>query len=354
MNWLCVIPSIRDINMGYLEPLGSTDICVIDDSNGGINKHVGPKNIKVLDYADRKKLLGANDELVPRKSPSCKGVGLYKAWVDGYDGVILLDDDVDLRVSPDYLERIPVGKEVTAITNNGPWLNTMQLLGEPDLWARGFPYGWRGHTNIQTDPRINVTSSFNAGLWCGTPDINGADKMLLHDKYGKDLADKMVTNPARLCYVSCVLQPQQWLPLSIMNVQLRRELIPAFYQPPDYPTNSGFTVRRHDDVWSCLLLKSLMDIRGDVMTAGAPIGWHRKAGDMVKECLAEHVSNLAQMWVHMAIMGAAAAVSGSYADMAIDVGRYMHAHALDNCPPAFAGIIADYGRRTAQWASMFQ
>lgn len=354
MNWLCVIPSVRTVTLEYLEHLGDTPIVIIDDSDGNIPKTGWPSNVRVLDYADRKALLGASDDLVPRKSPSCKGVGLFLAWTEQFDGAILLDDDCDLRVTPDYLERIPVGKTVVATKgSSGEWLNTLALLSDNEFYARGFPYDLR-HEPLQplTDIEAPCDSKFNQGMWSGTPDINGIDKIRNDHVLGLSESHPVTMN--RTCYDTALLRPRQFLPCSIMNVQIARELIPAFYQPPDYRLDNGWWIRRHDDVWSAMFLKMLMDVNAHAMTVGQPICWHRKAGDERREAVAEHVTNLIQPYLERVLRSAALSVAdpGGYASMAVTLARSLAETTVD-APKGYRPVLQDYAARCDQWARLF-
>jgi hypothetical protein len=137
-----------------------------------------------------------------------------------------------------------------------------------------------------------------------------------------------------------------------MNVQLSAELIPAFYQPPDYTLPGGHIIRRHDDVWSFMVLKTLMDIKGDIATVGEPIIWHRKEGDRLKEALAEHGSNLIQAYLYQTIREAAANIKpDTYANMAHAMGTGMIR--ANRAPGYFAGVIDDYAIRIRRWAALF-
>jgi hypothetical protein len=345
MNPIVIMPSIRQPNLDYLEPLGDTPVLVIDDSDGNIPKDLAP-HITVIDYAGRKAYMGKDEWLVPKKNPSCKNLGLFYAWKEGYDYAILLDDDCDLRVTPDYLDRIPIGKpDYHQITEDDSfWFNPMELLGEPTLWSRGFPYEHRAQSmpnfvRSQTE-RISL---FNEGLWSGTPDINGLDKFV---------TDLEVT-AERQCSQTVALRPGQMLPLSIMNVQIHRDLIPAFYQPPDYDLPDGYRIRRHDDVWSMMFLKTLMDLKRDTATVGQPIIWHRKEGDPLKEAISEHVTNLIQPHLYDVIKKASkyTSVSASYAYDAMLLGQYMQMR--NHAPGIFRSIISDYAARIQAWSKLF-
>jgi hypothetical protein len=340
------MPSIRELPLAYLEPLGDTPVIVVDDSDGKAPRHER-KHITYVDYAFQDRYLPNASKIIPRHNPSCKDFGLLFAYREGYDVVILLDDDCDLRVTPDFLDQVPIHKQVMALPfhSSSGWLNTMLLLTHSDgMWARGYPYEHRHEACTISGGAQSVMPRFNEGLWCGTPDINGIDK--LNGLEG-------VTNPdRRLAHGRVYLGRDQKLPLSIMNVQLDAKLIPAFYQPSDYHMPAGFRVRRHDDVWSMYVLKALMDIRGDVATAGAPMCWHRKEGDMVKEVLSEHYTNLIQPHLTTLIDMVKPYISpGSYGDMAWQLGSLMRDWAR-YVPGQFQDVLVDYGAKIQAWAEI--
>lgn len=348
MSTCVVIPSIRQPNLDYLEPLGDTPIVVIDDSDGNISKNLAP-HITVLDYADRKKLMEKDEWLIARKSPSCKALGLFWAWKEKFDTVILLDDDCDARLSPDFLQQVPIGKEVLyreAITGESGWFNGMACVGDDQVtWSRGFPYEFRNEISSFGDHKP-VVSKFNAGLWSLHPDINRLDKVItegvIRDYQLKDQA---------------FLKPGQYFPLSIMSVQLSVELIPAFYQPLDYTLPGGHRIRRADDVWSCLFLKHVMDVKGDVLTCGGPLVLHTKESDVMGEILSEHGANLIQPYVFDAIHVASEGLfpyekNMNYSYLAKTLGKLMQK--VNQGPGVFHDIIDDYASKAIAWAKLFE
>lgn len=372
MHFLLVMPTIRRPNLAYLEPLiGRVDVAVIDDTDGEILKHGWPKGFTVFDYSDRERLMGreAENALVPRKSPSGKNFGLWLAHDAGYDGVITLDDDVDLRVTPDYFDKIPVGREVaaTSAARVNLWCNpTGDMVPGNDLVSRGVPYDSRPALGsvIPAARRpdynaVRVSPVFNQGMWSGCPDINGIDKIKLDLEGHGDL----ITDPNRRFEGYQVATRGTRLPCSIMNCQFVSGLVPAFYQPPDYPLRSGWRVRRHDDVWSCRFVKVCADIRGDAFTFGEPIGHHVKEGDPHHEAVTENVTNLIQTHFDRCLDDAAFLCSGldpatPYAELAAvlavrfgeSVNRLHNHHRV---PPQFAQILSDYASRCRQWAELF-
>jgi len=344
MEYCVVIPSIRELPLEYLEPiLDDVQVVVVDDTNGTAPRHDHP-NILYCSHDFQDKYLPGAAEIIPRRNPSCKAFGLYYAWKEGWDVVVLLDDDCDTSVSPNFLEEIPIGRTIEAHRYMSPsgWYNTMLQLGETDIWPRGYPYEHRNeHCRILPTTAM-VQPMFNEGLWTGTADINGIDKL-----NGDEATKNRDIFPD---YV--VVDIGGKIPLSIMNVQLHRDLIPAFYQPPDWEL-AKFKVRRHDDVWSMYALKVLMDKKGHVATVGRPLIWHRKEGDMYREILSEHLTNLVQGYLTQVIDDAVWSIpEGSYAEMAYALGEGMQRFGR-TVPGYFSHIITDYGLRVSAWANLF-
>jgi hypothetical protein len=355
---LVVTPSVRSFPPEYFnETNGRADHVIIDDSNGTADRS-GLKELDNVIYVDDafqdKYLTPQQRALVPRRNPSCKNFGLIYAWREGYDLVVLLDDDTDTRVTPDFLDHVPVNKTVKAVgyhTRSG-WANTMKTVQNErkvDLFARGYPYEHRCEPWEWTEER-EVVSSFNEGMWLGTPDINGIDKLTMQP-------EEYVLTKGRCDPTHVYLETGQHLPLSIMNVQFKRDLIPAFYQPSDYPLYGAFRVRRHDDIWSSYFLKKVMDVRGDTMTFGNPLVYHHQTSNAVKEAISENVSNLIQPFLTHALDAALTFVveGRSYAQNAV----YLAEGAVETLDivgvpsEEFKKILIDYFTKAAAWARLF-
>jgi hypothetical protein len=365
MNWLLAMPTIRQPNLDFLDPVRDhVDVCIIDDTDGDVPASGWPSNFRVYRYADRERLMGraVENRFVPRKSPSSKNFALWLAHKDGHDGIITLDDDVDLRVEPEYMDKIPVGREVAASVVDADdadgWVNaTSFLTGGSHLVSRGVPYEYRAENHVAgRRTHARVVPAFNQGLWSGTPDINGIDKIRF-DLAGMGSA---VSDPHRSFRGYVLVGPAQKLPCSIMNCQLSRELVPAFYQPPDYKLDSGWVIRRHDDVWSCRFAKACADLKGHAFTFGEPIGLHTKEGDPRKEAVAEHVTNLIQPYFEGLLNGATAYVGRSagvpYAEVAFEVATNMLEILKrdEHVPTQYHRVLADYATRCRDWANLFR
>lgn len=373
MTDIVVTPSVRAFPPEYFQSITEAGIphLIIDDSQGKADRSGLEQmpNAILVDQKLKREYLGeylSQSGLIPSGNPSCKNFGLHYAWTRGFKRVILLDDDCDTRTG-NFLEDIPVGKKVTARTYHTPsgWLNTLKQLSRTDLYARGYPYEHRGEDVAYSMP-VTITPSFNEGLWYQTPDINGVDKLQMTKQwpaFSEDNVPWSIPEDGLIAipypsYVALNSNQEQKLPLSIMNVQLDTALVPAFWQPPDFGVYDNFRIRRHDDIWSMMFLKTLMNIRGDIATVGKPMIRHTKAGDMYGEILSEHCTNLIQPWLERVLDYCAPIVyrnsERSYAGMAYTLADYMRIAIVKlEVPGAFASILDTYAKYAREWASLF-
>jgi len=119
-KYLVVIPSMRPVNLDYLEAIRKLNIFIADDSDGKVDRANLDNAVMddwfahftVFSREDTKKYVGENNLwLFPNHSPSIKNIGLYYAWKEGYDAVILLDDDCDTR-DREESDFLTIGKKV--------------------------------------------------------------------------------------------------------------------------------------------------------------------------------------------------------------------------------------------------
>lgn len=371
---LVVIPSIRTITVPYIQQLlgEEVDLLVVDDADGQV-KYTLTEGEEPVSARVAATLLGATilhfsraditaylskhgwEEvlpLIPQKNPSCKNFGLFYAWVNRYERVVLLDDDCDTRVTPGFLDAIPVsagpgrraGVNGNLMPGGSGWVNPTALLTDAPFFSRGFPYGARGETQaLHTFESNQMNVVLNEGLWSGTPDINGIDKVLWGRR--KDLppnAPGVTLDSRRMTRNVCAAIPHRArLPLSIMNVQIATRIVPLFWQPPDYPLPGGWRIRRHDDVWSSLLLGHCLPDTA-IRTVGGPLIWHRKAGDEIAELLSEHPTNLAQVHLEALLDRAAGFTIDALVEAAMQEGYVNSADLLK-------AAVSEYVLDAARW-----
>jgi len=186
---------------------------------------------------------------------------------------------------------------------------------------------------------------FNEGLWINCPDTNGIDKIYKDNTY---IVNKRPE-------YNVLVDQSVYVPISIMNIHMDTKLIPAFYQPPDYHVYDKFYVKRHDDVWSGMFLKRLMDLAGDAFTIGEPIIFHDKKPDPTKETVAEHMTNFVQTDLQKVMDRAIGYVipSDDYKTMAMEFSRACQRVIYEANDLFYGSILSDYFSRTYTWASFF-
>ncbi len=98
---------------------------------------------------------------------------------------------------------------------------------------------------------------------------------------------------AELRHPSVAVAPGALVSVCSMNMQFRRAVLPAVYQLPMHvEVMPGWVVDRYGDIWGGFVLKTLMDLRGDMMVAGEPMIYHAKDGNYSRNIWQEHVCHL--------------------------------------------------------------
>ncbi|MBI5010031.1 MAG: hypothetical protein HZB98_10375, partial [Bacteroidia bacterium] len=286
-----VIPSSRSINLKYLEPLiqYGADFIIIDDSDGSIKfRH---PNFRFFNRQDIKKILGKDEVSIPRRNGACRNFGFYLAWKEcaADEIIIALDDDCAIIDSgfPESVEKNFFVRERVGTSNNDLHFNILDLYQEiPDtLFPRGFPYIARlDYEPWKFEKIIKASTMFNLGLWKGVFDINAIDKIKAREWNHPN---------AKLKFDSILIPNGSLISVCSMNMHFRKEIIPAIYQLPMHvEVIPGWPVDRYGDIWGGFILKTLMDLRGDNMTVGAPMIYHIKEGDFQRNIWQEHLCHL--------------------------------------------------------------
>jgi hypothetical protein len=246
---------------------------------------------RVFDESDREAWFETNGvaeyaDLIPAASHAQTSFGLLYLWTEGYPLGVFLDDDT--RALPQWnffgrhLANLAFEGEALTLSSDEQWVNVLHHDSEEHgLYPRGYPYGAMGETITRERTDVeNVVAS--QGLWTNVPDLDAvrilndgdlqgqASTRLNTDDYGDDF----------------VAAPGQYLTVCSMNLALRREVVPAFYQLP--MDDNRWDVGRFDDIWSGVFLKRACDALGATIYNGAPLCRHDKAprstfGDLAYE-----------------------------------------------------------------------
>ena len=278
---IIVIPSNRSIDLTYLSPLidYGARFVVVDDSEGTIS--IDHPQFEVYNWTDRKKMLGPLDVGYPKKNGASRDFGFYVAWKNSDPGeiIVALDDDCEVY-HQDFYDRVnetlsPHARSI--VSCEGTHLNILDLYyGTPgNLFPRGFPYSSRvNYKGIQIQGAESRNVTFCLGLWKSIFDINAIDKI---NGPTYMYPDAMLEQP------SVIIEREKLVSVCLMNMQFRRELIPAVYQLPMHvEVMPGWVVDRYGDIWGGFILKTLMDLKNEAMAVGEPMINHLKEGKLHK------------------------------------------------------------------------
>lgn len=311
---IVVIPSIRNINLEYIEPLlnKGNKIIVVDDTDEE-RIQVTAKEVMVFHYSDRKRILGPLEKCVPIKNGVCRDLGLLIAYhiASDDDTIVCLDDDCQVFDEYQSVAESSLGlKNLLEIQTKHRFYNPLDLYDmDSIIFPRGFPYEERVATyDYKYRKSINKNVVFNLGLWHGVFDVNAIDKLYL-DKFSFDDVD--------LKYDQVVVQPGPILSLCSMNMIMKREVIPAIYQlPMNEPIVPNWKIDRYGDIWGGYICKMLIDIKGDALSVGKPLIYHHKDSNLHKNIMQEHYSHIVNLQFCDLIELACRNIKpGSYLDM---------------------------------------
>ena len=197
---------------------------------------------------------------LPFNSIQRRNVGLLKAWEDGADVIITIDDD-NWMLNHDFLRLHSVvgqAPELPAIETSSGWFNVCSVLDEASgtpFYHRGHPRGqrWKESEEFTCVAPIRRRVAVNAGLWLDDPDIDAMTR----------LERPIVVKGLKPGYSRFVLQPGTWSPFNSQNTALARDVIPAYFLSP--------CVGRYDDIWPSYLVTRIAQHLGDVIAYGEPL-----------------------------------------------------------------------------------
>ena len=287
---IVIIPTARSIAFEYLQPLieKGTRFIVVDDSEGSVT--IDHPQFQVYNWGHQQKMLGRDAVAIPRRNGACRDFGFYVAWRESDPGEIIVALDDDVRVNGEFGSAV-----VTTLSDfarpvaNGKGLhfNVLDCYRniEDNLYPRGFPYSHRADYEKWTFGSASSGEvTFNLGLWTEIFDVNAIDKLK---------GPRYRYPGAQLHHQSAVVPNGALISVCSMNMQFRRELIPAAYQLPMHvEVMPGWVIDRYGDIWGGFILKILMDLKRELMAVGAPMVRHLKEGSYERNIWQEHTAHL--------------------------------------------------------------
>ena len=214
---------------------------------------------------------------IPWKSDNRRNVGFLKAYADGCEIVIAIDDDNYPKAQWPFLAgHSVVGTNVTlptAIGHEG-WFNLCSMMqvnlpvlgGGQTVYARGFPYQKRDLRCGQASDTLSTGKvAINAGLWSGDPDVDAATRLVTRC----DAQENFTT--------SYLLAPGTLMPINTQNTALIREAIPAYYYVKMGHPVGGMKLDRFGDIFSGFFVQKCAQAVGHCVRVGSPVVDHRRS-----------------------------------------------------------------------------
>lgn len=195
-----------------------------------------------------KSVMGKYSKLIYNFNDGVRNLGFAKAYKDGADIIISLDDDV-LPCGDTIQDHLDVLNTKQPIS----WINTVD-----DIYMRGFPYGIREESEVV----------FSHGLWHGVYDFDASTQLLLGNQQ---------PNHRKMPIPKGVL-----FPVCVMNVAFKSKVLPFYYQAPMFKD-----INRFADIWSGIEMKKAIDNNNWCAVSGFAKVHHNRASNpfvnLVKE-----------------------------------------------------------------------
>jgi reversibly glycosylated polypeptide/UDP-arabinopyranose mutase len=245
MKTCLVIPSCREESIKSFFDKNSfdCDVIVVEDND---KKTLSlPGNVQHYSHKEIADDLGDKAWIIPHRNASVRSYGYYKAWQQGADYIITLDDDCAPRelFIEDHIEALTE----PAVSN--AWTNTIQ-----GIKTRGIPF-------IVTDREVETI--VNHGVWDGNYDLDGITQL--------------VSTPLDITLLEGVMPKGNFFPLCGMNLAFKAKAVPMMYF---LLMGRDYIYDRYDDIWAGLFIKKICDHLNYGIKSGRPFVHHTRASDM--------------------------------------------------------------------------
>jgi hypothetical protein len=228
--------------------------------------------------------------LIPARSHAQTSFGLLYLWANDHPYCVFIDDDTrphdDVDFFGTHLRNLRRDDEVESVRSDTNWVNVLYHDAETHgLYPRGYPYSAMDET-VETGRTEVDDVVASQGLWTNVPDLDAVRILMDGDLQGQ--AETRLTADA--FGPDFVAEPGQYLTVCSMNLAVRREVVPAFYQLP--MDDNEWSVGRFDDIWSGVFLKRAADLLDKQIVTGDPLCRHDKAPRSTFDDLHNEVAGL--------------------------------------------------------------
>jgi hypothetical protein len=296
--------------------------------------------------------LGAPD-LIPWDSDNRRNVGYLIAWMSDAAYVVSIDDD-NLPAGEDMLRRhaVVVGGSIRdrIVSCKSGWFNPCRMLeldppGIP-VFARGFPYRWRGGEEPLKAHSGEVSVRINAGLWHGDPDVDAVTRLALSPWASRTVAD------------SVVLDRDTWAPVNSQNTALHREALPAYWFVRMGQQLFGNRLDRFGDIFSGYFVQACAKHLGHGVRFGDPASDHQRNEHGLLEDLAVELPGIRLLeylveWLHRVRLEGAT-YGEAYRSLSYALDEAAEEHEVIEVEPAARGFLHETAASMRQWLDLLK
>ena len=272
-----------------------------------------------------------------------RNVAILKAWEQGADIIVLIDDD-NFIACEDYVGRhLHLGRptEMECFSTESGWYNICERLADRHgrkFYPRGYSWEERRHEVPSTHTRRTVRTVANGGFWLGDPDIDAVTRRAapidVIEYQGQD---------------SFALGDHIYCPFNSQNTAIHRDIVPAYFLCSD--------VGRFDDIWASYVVERIAWHLGDTVSFGQPlVRQNRNEHDLWADAHAEeagtkYTPDLCR-WLREVEL-----TSGNYRDSALELmtglKKLVDTKGNSELPFAKRAFINHYIDGYRLWASSF-
>lgn len=198
------------------------------------------------------------DNFIPWNCLQRRNIAILKAYKNGSDVIILIDDDNYLACE-DYVGKsmiVGTKQKLDTVASPTNWYNICEHLKDKNdryFYPRGYSWGERIElVKNNTWAKKEVRSVVNGGFWLGDPDIDAVTRLA---------APIDVVEYTRK--ENFALDKNTYCPFNSQNTALHRDIVPAYF----LCNNIG----RFDDIWASFVIERIAWHLDDYISFGQPL-----------------------------------------------------------------------------------
>lgn len=316
-------------------------------------KYSNKLNIWMPTISEQNKFLAGicNPNFILENSDHRRNIGYIKAYADGVDVVVSMDDD-NFPINDNFLDLHLQSLSSTAgdvVESSNEFYNNCELLEKDTIFhPRGFPLRRKTNNKNTFQPASELKIGVNAGMWSLAPDVD-AISWLIHEKTYSEIntVDDIVLSDNTYC------------PINSQNTALLGDLIPAYYfVRMGYDIGGGLKFDRLGDIYSGYFLQKVAKALGYNIKFGNPVVTHeRNSHNYLNDANAEwgclRTIDLFCDWLaKVTLTGTTATVC--YLQLAEELDDFASNASFDYMPTATRGFYHQMAHDMRVWSNIMR